>query len=110
MSHFNVHEPKGIKGKLLKNMDIGTFQQTPPSYKPPKKMPNLTEEQPEFILKQICVKGLYRIHCMALKNGEQLWFCPTFVKGQTLYGWRFYHNRWIFLVIHLSKVQSIQCI
>lgn len=110
MSHFNVHEPKGMKAKLMKKADPGAFQQTAPPYKPPKQMPSLPAEQPASIIQQICIKGLHRIHCMALKTGDRFWFCPTFIKGNVLYGWRYSGNRWTFLAVHLQKVQSIQCL
>lgn len=83
-------------------------QAGPPAGPPPA----FTPEQPQFQTKAIDPGGiqgcLYRFTYMWLKR-ESFWFFPIFVGRNSVSGFRWYFNRWVYYGIDLNKVDSFQC-
>ncbi|MFS0593619.1 hypothetical protein AB1L05_18720 [Cytobacillus horneckiae] len=109
MSHYNVNHPKNSFHKNFKNLDPGAFQNIPPDYPPPEESPQPVGKQPDYMIKEHCIKGLYRYTFLSLKTGECFWFCPTSYNRNLLYGWRHTKSRWIYFAVHIRKLASIQC-
>jgi len=78
--------------------------QTPP--------PNFTPTQSQFQTKAIdpgAIHGcLYRFTYIWLRR-DAFWFFPVFIGRNSMAGFRWSRNRWVYFGIDLNKVQSFQC-
>lgn len=74
--------------------------------------PPFTPTQPQFQTKAIDPGGiqgcLYRFTYMWLRR-DSFWFFPVFVGRNSVSGFRWYFNRWVYYGIDLDRVESFQC-
>lgn len=87
----------------------GGQQQSGPPNSPP---PSFTPTQSQVQTKSIDPGGirgcLFRNTYVWLRN-DSFWFYPTFVGRQSIAGWRWRRNRWVYFGIDLDRIQSFQC-
>jgi len=80
----------------------------PPTTPPP----NFTPTQPNFQTFAIdpgAIRGcLFRFTYVWL-NRESFWFYPVFIGRQSVAGYRWRRNRWVYFGIDLDRIQSFQC-
>lgn len=42
-------------------------------------------------------------------NGEEFWFQPTFIGGNSAAGWRWYGNQWGYTGVDLNRISQFRC-
>ncbi|GGN55730.1 hypothetical protein [Oceanobacillus indicireducens] len=86
----------------------GQQQVGPPSAPPP----NFTPQQSQFQTFAVDPGGirgcLFRFTYIWLRR-DQFWFYPTFVGRNSIAGFRWRGNRWVYFGIDLDRIQSFQC-
>lgn len=84
---------------------IGGAPTTPP--------PSFIPQQPQFQTFAIdpgAIRGcLFRFTYIWLVNGNSFWFFPIFVGRNSVAGFRWQRNRWVYFGIDLNRVASFQC-
>lgn len=84
-------------------------QQSGPPSSPP---PGFTPQQPQFQTFAIdpgAIRGcLFRFTYVWLRR-DSFWFYPTFVGRNSVAGFRWRRNRWVYFGIDLDQIQSFQC-
>jgi len=80
----------------------------PPNTPPPSFTP--AEQQIQtFAVDPGAIRGcLFRFTYVWL-NRDQFWFFPTFVGRNSVAGFRWRRNRWVYFGIDLNRIQSFQC-
>ena len=80
----------------------------PPNSPPPSFTP--TEQQIQtFAVDPGAIRGcLFRFTYIWL-NRDSFWFFPTFVGRNSVAGFRWNRNRWVYFGIDLNRIQSFQC-
>ena len=80
----------------------------PPNSPPPSFTP--TEKQFQtFAVDPGAIRGcLFRFTYVWLDR-DQFWFFPTFVGRNSVAGFRWRRNRWVYFGIDLNRIQSFQC-
>ncbi|MBU5466815.1 hypothetical protein KQI49_08210 [Virgibacillus sp. MSJ-26] len=80
----------------------------PPTTPPP----NFEPTQPSFQTFAIdpgAIRGcLYKFTYVWL-NRESFWFYPVYIGRQSVAGYRWRRNRWVYFGIDLDRIQSFQC-
>ncbi|MEN2465837.1 hypothetical protein [Ornithinibacillus sp. JPR2-1] len=75
--------------------------------------PAFIPQQPQFQTFAIdpgAIRGcLFRFTYIWLENGNAFWFYPTFVGRNSVAGFRWQFNRWVYFGIDLDRVASFQC-
>ncbi len=80
----------------------------PPNSPPPSFTPAEQQIQP-FAVDPGAIRGcLFRFTYIWL-NRDQFWFFPTFVGRNSVAGFRWRRNRWVYFGIDLNRIQSFQC-
>lgn len=83
-----------------------------PSGPPTSPPPNFTPQQAQFQTFAVdpgAIQGcLFRFTYIWLRR-EQFWFFPTFVGRNSVAGFRWRRNRWVYFGIDLNQIQSFQC-
>jgi len=80
----------------------------PPNTPPPSFTPAEQQIQP-FAVDPGAIRGcLFRFTYVWL-NRDQFWFFPTFVGRNSVAGFRWRRNRWVYFGIDLNRIQSFQC-
>lgn len=80
----------------------------PPNSPPPSFTPAEQQIQP-FAVDPGAIRGcLFRFTYVWL-NRDQFWFFPTFVGRNSVAGFRWRRNRWVYFGIDLNRIQSFQC-
>src|SRR5699024_10680379 len=86
----------------------GTPEGGPPASPPPPFIP----EQSQFQTKAVdpgAIRGcLFRFTYVWLKR-DSFWFFPMFVGRNSVSGFRWYFNRWVYYGVDLNRVESFQC-
>nr|WP_047981526.1 hypothetical protein [Ornithinibacillus contaminans] len=82
--------------------------QNPPTSPPP----TFTPQQPQYQLYAIDPGGirgcLYRFTYIWL-NRDSFWFYPIYVGRNSIAGFRWRGNRWVYYGVDLDRVESFQC-
>lgn len=80
----------------------------PPNSPPPSFTPAEQQIQP-FAVDPGAIRGcLFRFTYVWL-NRDQFWYFPTFVGRNSIAGFRWRRNRWVYFGIDLNRIQSFQC-
>lgn len=86
----------------------------PPSFTP--QMPSTVTQQqfrgpgqPGFPGGRGIRRCLYRNTYIWLFNGNSFWFFPTFVVGNTVFGFRWRRSGWNYTTLNLNRVLYFQC-
>lgn len=80
----------------------------PPSTPPPSFTPAEKQFQ-TFAVDPGAIRGcLFRFTYIWL-NRDQFWFFPTFIGRNSVAGFRWRRNRWVYFGIDLNRIQSFQC-
>jgi len=135
--YSNPYEPHGYPGDerqfnwpgFLFGQFFGGGPQTPPPFGPPgpppgggpgqqqsgpptSPPPSFTPQQAQFQTFAIdpgAIRGcLFRFTYIWLRR-DQFWFYPTFVGRNSIAGYRWRRNRWVYFGIDLNQIQSFQC-
>lgn len=86
----------------------GNQTSSPPNAPPPSFTPVEQQIQP-FAVDPGAIRGcLYRFTYVWL-NRDQFWYFPTFVGRNSVAGFRWRRNRWVYFGIDLNRIQSFQC-
>lgn len=86
----------------------GQQQVGPPSAPPPNFTPQQSQVQ-TFAVDPGAIRGcLFRFTYIWLRR-DQFWFYPTFVGRNSIAGFRWRGNRWVYFGIDLNQIQSFQC-
>lgn len=86
----------------------GGGQSGPPNSPPPSFTPAAPQFQ-TFAVDPGAIRGcLFRFTYIWL-NRDQFWFFPTFVGRNSVAGFRWRRNRWVYFGIDLNRIQSFQC-
>lgn len=87
---------------------MGGSANQPPMMPPPPFMP----EKPQMQTKAIdpgAIRGcLYRYTYIWTEN-DSFWFYPTYIGRNSISGYRWSRNRWVYFGIDLYNIQSFQC-
>lgn len=80
----------------------------PPTTPPPPFTPTQSQFQ-TFAVDPGGIRGcMFRFTYIWLRR-DSFWFYPTFVGRNSIAGFRWSHNRWVYFGIDLDKIQSFQC-
>jgi hypothetical protein len=75
--------------------------------------PSFTPQQPQyqaFAVDPGAIRGcLFRNTFVWLENGDRFWFFPTFVGRNSVAGFRWRFNHWVYFGIDLNRIASFQC-
>ncbi|SET00674.1 hypothetical protein SAMN05216389_104142 [Oceanobacillus limi] len=75
--------------------------------------PGFTPQQPQFQTFAVdpgAIRGcLFRFTYVWLDRGGSFWFYPTFVGRNSISGFRWQRNRWVYFGIDLDRIDSFQC-
>lgn len=86
----------------------GGQQSGPPASPPPSFTPQQAQFQ-TFAVDPGGIRGcLFRYTYIWLRR-DAFWFFPTFVGRNSVAGWRWRQNRWVYFGIDLNQIQSFQC-
>ena len=86
----------------------GQQQQGPPTSAPPNFTPQQNQFQ-TFAIDPGAIRGcLFRFTYIWLRR-DAFWFYPVFVGRNSVAGYRWRRNRWVFFGIDLEQIQSFQC-
>lgn len=84
-------------------------QDGPPTGPPP----SFTPQQPQVQLFAVDPGAIrncrFRFTYIWLDNGRAFWFYPTFVGRNSIAGFRWSRNRWVYFGIDLNRIASFQC-
>lgn len=87
----------------------GGGQQGAPTTPPPAFIPQQQQFQ-TFAVDPGAIRGcLFRFTYIWLVNGNAFWFFPTFVGRNSVAGFRWRGNRWVYFGIDLNRIASFQC-
>ncbi|WP_042142211.1 hypothetical protein [Paucisalibacillus sp. EB02] len=87
----------------------GGGQQGAPNTPPPSFTPQQSQFQ-AFAVDPGAIRGcLFRFTFIWLENGNSFWFFPTFVGRNSVAGFRWRRNRWVYFGIDLNRIASFQC-
>ncbi|SHG57432.1 hypothetical protein [Ornithinibacillus halophilus] len=76
----------------------------PPSFTPQK------QQFQTFAVDPGGIRGcLFRFTYIWLENGGSFWYFPTFVGRNSIAGFRWRRNRWVYFGIDLNNIDSFQC-
>ncbi|MTW88302.1 hypothetical protein F3157_22245 [Virgibacillus dakarensis] len=88
------------------------FPGGPSASAPTSPPPSFTPEQPQFQTFAVdpgAIRGcLYRFTYIWL-DWDSFWFFPVFVGRNSVAGFRWRRNRWVYFGVDLDRVQSFQC-
>lgn len=88
----------------------GPPQSGGPPTSPP---PGYTPQQPQtqlFAVDPVAIQGcLFRFTYVWLDRGGSFWYYPTFVGRNSIAGFRWRNNRWVYFGIDLDRIDSFQC-
>jgi hypothetical protein len=86
----------------------GGGQDGPPTSPPPSFTPQQNQFQ-TFAIDPGAIRGcLFRFTYVWLRR-DAFWFYPVFVGRNSVAGWRWSRNRWVYFGIDLDQIQSFQC-
>lgn len=86
----------------------GPPQSGPPTSPPPSFTPEKAAFQ-TYAIDPGAIRGcLFRFTYVWLKY-DSFWFYPTFVGRQSVAGFRWRRNRWVYFGIDLDRIESFQC-
>lgn len=86
----------------------GGQQSGPPNTAPPSFTPTQSQVQ-TFAIDPGAIRGcLFRFTYVWLRR-DAFWFYPTFIGRESVAGWRWRRNRWVYFGIDLDRIQSFQC-
>ena len=86
----------------------GQQQSGPPTGPPPSFTPTQSQVQ-TFAIDPGAIRGcLFRYTYVWLRR-DSFWFYPTFIGRESVAGWRWRRNRWVYFGIDLDRIQSFQC-
>ena len=86
----------------------GGQQSGPPNSAPPSFTPTQSQVQ-TFAIDPGAIRGcLFRYTYIWLRR-DSFWFYPTFIGRESVAGWRWRGNRWVYFGIDLDRIQSFQC-
>ncbi|WNS75350.1 hypothetical protein RRV45_21185 [Bacillus sp. DTU_2020_1000418_1_SI_GHA_SEK_038] len=81
----------------------------PPSSPPPSFTPQM-QQFTTFAVDPGGIRGcLFRYTYIWLENGRSFWFYPVFVGRNSVAGWRWRRNRWVYYGTDLRSIRSFQC-
>ncbi|MEH7343214.1 hypothetical protein V7122_04840 [Bacillus sp. JJ1532] len=87
----------------------GGQQGGPPTSPPPAFTPQMQQATTFAVDPGAIRRCLFRFTYMWLHNGRSFWFYPVFVGRDSVAGWRWRRNRWVYFGIDLRSVRSFQC-
>lgn len=89
----------------------GGFDQGPPTSPPPSFTPQLQQSQVSaFAVDPGSMRRcLFRYTFVWLRNGRSFWFYPTFIGRQSVAGYRWRGNRWVYYGTDADRIRSFQC-
>ncbi|WP_010098318.1 hypothetical protein [Ornithinibacillus scapharcae] len=99
----------GFPGGGFPGQPGGGQQQGAPTSPPPSFTPQQQQFQ-TFAVDPGAIRGcLFRFTYVWLANGNAFWYYPTFVGRNSVAGFRWRGNRWVYFGIDLNRIASFQC-
>jgi hypothetical protein len=82
-----------------------------PTVPPPSFVPAQSQQAGTFAVDPGSMRGcLFRFTYVWLRDFQQFWFYPTFIGRNSVSGFRWTGNRWVFFGISLRQIQSFTCV
>ncbi|MDP4142989.1 MAG: hypothetical protein Q8936_00705 [Bacillota bacterium] len=99
-------------GKRQKVEEYPIQQQQPPKNPPPNYTPKLSDVPvPNLILVEFGAISpcIFKNTYIWLKNGESFWSYLTFISRNSVAGWRYINNRWVYFTTNLNQIKNYIC-
>ncbi len=81
----------------------------PPSSPPPSFTPQMQQVTAFAVDPGAIRRCLFRFTYIWLENGRNFWFYPVFLGRNSIAGWRWSRNRWVYWGTDLRSIRSFQC-
>ena len=88
----------------------GGQQGGPPSTPPPSFTPQMQQISTFAVDPGAIRRCLFRFTYIWLENGRSFWFYPVFLGRNSVAGWRWRRNRWVYYGTDLRSIRSFQCV